>query len=150
MSTPIRYRIIAFISGFVLMAYELAGSRILSPVVGSSTYVWTSIIGVIIAALSVGYFLGGWLADTRKLRLDIVLILIGSAVGILTTLLFSDTVLYFFGPNFCGCTHSSTCCIALIVCPNERTTWSTQPLSRSFTHGFVKPNRSISRDPKRA
>lgn len=76
------------------MAFELAGARILSPVVGSSTYVWTSIIGVIIAALSGGYFLGGWLADKRAKQLDIMLLLCSSAIGILLTLLLSDVVLY--------------------------------------------------------
>lgn len=75
------------------MAYELAGARILSPVVGSSTYVWTSIIGVIIAALSAGYFLGGWLADKRGKEADLVVLLLGCAVGVLLTLLLSDMVL---------------------------------------------------------
>jgi spermidine synthase len=88
-----RYQVAAFISGFVLMAYELAGSRILSPVVGSSTYVWTGIIGVIVAALSVGYFLGGRLADRRQRSADIALLLVASAAAIASTLLLGDVVL---------------------------------------------------------
>ncbi len=47
------------------MIYEIIGSRILSPFIGTSTYVWTSLIGVILAALSTGYWLGGNLADKR-------------------------------------------------------------------------------------
>ena len=43
---------VAFASGFVLMAYELAASRILAPTIGTSIYVWTSVIGVMIAALA--------------------------------------------------------------------------------------------------
>lgn len=58
--------VVAFLAGFSLMVFELAAARILAPSVGSSTYVWTSVIGVIIAALSLGYFVGGKLADRRK------------------------------------------------------------------------------------
>lgn len=61
----------AFASGFVLMVYELAGARILAPSIGSSTYVWTSVIGVIIAALSLGYWVGGKVADQRGYMIDI-------------------------------------------------------------------------------
>lgn len=50
-------------SGAVLMALEILSSRLLSPHFGSSVYVWGSIIGVFLAALSVGYAAGGRLAD---------------------------------------------------------------------------------------
>ena len=63
--------LIAFASGFSLMTFELAAARILAPQIGSSTYIWTSVIGVIIAALSLGYFAGGRLADRRNRACDI-------------------------------------------------------------------------------
>ncbi len=47
------------------MIFEIIGSRILSPFIGSSTYIWTSLIGVILGSLSLGYWLGGRLADRR-------------------------------------------------------------------------------------
>jgi spermidine synthase len=47
------------------MVYEIIGSRILAPYIGTSTYVWTSLIGVILGSLSLGYWLGGRLADRR-------------------------------------------------------------------------------------
>ncbi len=53
------------------MVFELAGARILAPGIGSSTYVWTSVIGVIIAALSLGYWFGGKLADRRGYMVDV-------------------------------------------------------------------------------
>ena len=56
---------IVFISGAIVMVYELAGSRLISPYVGTSIYVWSSLIGVILGALSLGYYLGGKLADKR-------------------------------------------------------------------------------------
>ncbi len=56
---------IVFISGAVVMVYELVGSRLISPYVGTSIYVWSSLIGVILGSLSLGYYLGGKLADKR-------------------------------------------------------------------------------------
>ncbi len=54
-----------FVCGALVMIYEIIGSRILSPHIGTSTYVWTSLIGVILAALSLGYWLGGKMADKK-------------------------------------------------------------------------------------
>ena len=73
MITRFRYHleVLAFITGAVLMIFELAGSRVLSPYFGSSLYVWSSIIGVILAFLSLGYYCGGKLAD-RTLKLEII------------------------------------------------------------------------------
>lgn len=94
------YELIAFVTGFVLMAYELIGSRILSPVVGSSTYVWTSIIGVIVAALSLGYAYGGVIADKRVRAMDVAWLLLLSAITVATTVLLSQTVLDFVSSTF--------------------------------------------------
>ncbi|HEX7259955.1 MAG TPA: fused MFS/spermidine synthase [Candidatus Saccharimonadia bacterium] len=88
-----RYEIVAFITGFSLLAYELAAARILAPSIGSSTYVWTSVIGVIIAALSLGYAAGGLVADKRVKRSDIAWLLLMAASAVVFTLLLSDTVL---------------------------------------------------------
>ncbi|MDM7923931.1 MAG: fused MFS/spermidine synthase [Pyrinomonadaceae bacterium] len=52
-----------FVCGALVMIYEIVGSRIVAPYIGASTYVWTSLIGVILAALSLGYWLGGSWAD---------------------------------------------------------------------------------------
>jgi predicted membrane-bound spermidine synthase len=79
--------IIAFISGFSLMVFELAAARVLAPSIGSSTYVWTSVIGVIIAALSIGYWVGGKIADARNRLSDLAWICLAVAVAITATLL---------------------------------------------------------------
>ena len=42
---------------------EIAGARVLTPFYGSSIYVWSSTITVTLASLSIGYFVGGFLAD---------------------------------------------------------------------------------------
>lgn len=55
--------IAVFVSGALVMTYEIVGSRILAPYIGTSTYIWTSLIGVILGSLSFGYWLGGRMAD---------------------------------------------------------------------------------------
>lgn len=47
------------------MILELVGSRLLAPFVGTSIVVWTSLIGIVLAALSIGYSYGGRLADKK-------------------------------------------------------------------------------------
>jgi spermidine synthase len=44
---------------------EIAGVRLLSPYFGASTVVWANTIGVVLVALSIGYWIGGRAADRR-------------------------------------------------------------------------------------
>jgi predicted membrane-bound spermidine synthase len=55
----------AFAAGFEITGIEIALGRLLAPHFGSSLTVWAAIIASVIGALSVGYPLGGWLADRR-------------------------------------------------------------------------------------
>lgn len=79
--------------GAVVMVYEIIGSRILSPYIGTSTYTWTSLIGVILAALSLGYWLGGRMADRNPQQkvLASVVFLAGGLVAV--TVLIKDPLL---------------------------------------------------------
>jgi predicted membrane-bound spermidine synthase len=82
-----RLEFISFITGFSLLTYELAAARVLAPSIGSSTYVWTGVIGVIIAALSLGFFAGGKVADARNRLSDLVaLLLLAAGCAVLTLL----------------------------------------------------------------
>lgn len=58
-----RYELIAAVGGGVVMMLELVGARMVAPFFGTSIYVWTAMIGVILGALSAGYWYGGTLAD---------------------------------------------------------------------------------------
>jgi spermidine synthase len=79
--------VLSFFSGMCIMAIELCASRLVAPFFGTSSFVWTNIIGVIMIALSTGYMLGGKLAD-RKPKLDILLKLLLAACGFLVLLPF--------------------------------------------------------------
>ena len=57
--------VVVFICGFALMTLEMLGARLLSPDFGSSIYVWGSVISIFLLALSIGYWLGGWLSVWR-------------------------------------------------------------------------------------
>ena len=61
-----RYELIVFICGAMSMALELVAARIFSPYVGSSNLVWTTIIGMILIFMSLGYYVGGKVADQKQ------------------------------------------------------------------------------------
>lgn len=55
--------VLVFMSSVCVMVLELTASRLIAKHVGSSLYTWTSVIGVVLAGITIGNFLGGWLAD---------------------------------------------------------------------------------------
>ena len=59
----IKANIVVFIASFCTLVIELVAGRILAPHVGVSLYTWTSIIGVVLAGISIGAYLGGLIAD---------------------------------------------------------------------------------------
>lgn len=61
----IALEIIVFICGAAIMILEMTGSRVLAPYLGTSVFVWTSLIGIILGCLSWGYWWGGKIADRR-------------------------------------------------------------------------------------
>ncbi len=51
------------VEGGALMAVELLGAKLVAPFYGNSLYVWTSVLGVTVLALTLGYYLGGILSE---------------------------------------------------------------------------------------
>ena len=65
----------ALSAGFVLMGYEIFGSRVLTPHFGSSIHVWGALIAVFMAGLSVGYACGGKFADNHSGYMSLAILL---------------------------------------------------------------------------
>jgi spermidine synthase len=78
-----KYYIIAFFSGTAVLVIETIGVRILAPYLGAAYVVWVNIVGVILAALAAGYWLGGIAADHTKKLLAPMFFLAAVAVSLI-------------------------------------------------------------------
>src|SRR5688500_1931586 len=79
----------AFISSGCLLVLEIVAGRILAPEVGVSLYTWTSVIGVVLAGLSLGNWVGGKLADLYPGRATLSYLYLASAATTALILLFA-------------------------------------------------------------
>src|ERR1044072_6409402 len=71
--------LVAFITGAIVMSFEMLGSRYLNPYFGSGIYTWAALISTVLSALTAGYFLGGALADrTVSLAVLAITVIVGS------------------------------------------------------------------------
>lgn len=86
--------VLVFVAGGVLMGLEIAGSRVLAPHFGNSVFVWGSLISIFLMALSLGYFIGGRIADEYPSRM-----LLNSVCGVVSLLIFSIALL---AHSICG------------------------------------------------
>jgi len=59
----IKANIVVFIASFCTLVIEIVAGRIMAPYVGVSLYTWTSIIGVVLAGISIGAYLGGLITN---------------------------------------------------------------------------------------
>ena len=78
----LRYvRLIAFVVGAAALGAEISAARLLAPYFGASTIIWANTIATVLVALSVGYWLGGKIADRRSdLRGLCVIVLVAGAL----------------------------------------------------------------------
>ena len=60
--------LIVFVVGLAILGAEIAAARLLAPYFGASTIVWANTIGIVLVALSIGYWYGGRLADRNPTR----------------------------------------------------------------------------------
>jgi hypothetical protein len=65
------------------MALELVGARMIQPVFGNSVDLWAAVISTFIGALSIGYVIGGQIADRMRTNLAVGVVLALAAVGYL-------------------------------------------------------------------
>ncbi len=90
--SKIRFYLIVIVPAAVLMALEIVSSRLLAPAFGSSVNVWGSIISVFLAAMSVGYFWGGRLADRDPRPAKLGAVLLAATFFQAGILLFGETL----------------------------------------------------------
>jgi len=73
--------VLVFLTSVCVMVLELTASRLVARHIGNSIYTWTSVIGVVLAGITLGNFLGGWLADRfDRARILPVLFLVASVL----------------------------------------------------------------------
>ena len=76
-----------FLSSFCIMVLELVAARLIARHLGSSLYTWTAVIGVVLAGITIGNYLGGRIADKFKARKALaVLFALASAACVVTVI----------------------------------------------------------------
>ena len=92
---PIMLYATVFVSGMSTLAIELTASRLLGYVFGTSNIVWANIIGLILLYLTVGYFVGGRLADRSPHPRTMYTIILAAAFLSAIVPLIARPILYF-------------------------------------------------------
>jgi spermidine synthase len=93
--------LLAFISSACTLIIELVAGRIMAPYIGVSLYTWTTIIGVVLAGISGGNFVGGIVADRFASRRTLGLIFIAGSVASLGILVVTHAIVgVTFGLSF--------------------------------------------------
>jgi predicted membrane-bound spermidine synthase len=86
---------VAFVTGAIVMGFEMLGSRYLNPYFGSGIYTWASLISTVLIALTAGYFLGGSIADRTPSSAVLALIVMVGSAYLLALPSFAQSVLEF-------------------------------------------------------
>ena len=86
---------VAFVTGAIVMSFEMLGSRYLNPYFGSGIYTWAALISTVLLALTLGYFLGGYLADRTASAAVLAMTVIVGSVYLLALPSFAQPVLEF-------------------------------------------------------
>ncbi len=81
-----------FISSFCVMALELVAGRLVAKELGFSLYTWTAVIGVILAGITVGYYISGRIADKFDAKKALAALFALSSAACVLTIILNNTV----------------------------------------------------------
>ncbi|MFZ2448421.1 MAG: fused MFS/spermidine synthase [Syntrophobacteraceae bacterium] len=109
--------LVVFACGAVVMVLEMVGSRILAPFLGTSIIVWTSLIGVILGSLSIGYWWGGVKADRDPSRGSLSLIILMAAFFIAGVAVAKSFVLGFLQDHAMNIRFASAIATVVLFAP---------------------------------
>ena len=108
----------AFVTGAIVMSFEMLGSRYLNPYFGSGIYTWAALISTVLAALTAGYFLGGFIADRTVSASVLGAIVSVASLYLLALPSFADVILGFVSNTMDDVRLGSLCAaLAIMVLP---------------------------------
>jgi spermidine synthase len=81
-----------FLASACVMMVEIVAGRLAARHIGSSLYTWTAVIGVILGGITLGYYLGGRLADSLPARKTISWLLAASSGACIATIILNNLV----------------------------------------------------------
>ena len=81
-----------FVSSFCIMVLELVASRLIARHLGSSLYTWTAVIGVVLAGITIGNYLGGRIADKFTARKALAVLLAACSATCVVTVILNNIV----------------------------------------------------------
>lgn len=81
-----------FISSFCIMVLELVAGRVIARYLGSSLYTWTSVIGIVLAGITFGNYLGGRIADRFQAGKALAILFGISSVTCVITIVLNNLV----------------------------------------------------------
>ena len=81
-----------FISSLCIMVVELVAGRLIARHVGSSLYTWTSVIGIVLAGIAAGNYIGGRLADRYRAREALASLFLLASAACLLIPLFNERI----------------------------------------------------------
>jgi spermidine synthase len=81
-----------FLSSACIMVLELVAGRLIARYLGASLYTWTSVIGIVLAGITIGNYTGGRIADRFTARKTLALLLAISSVACVTTIILNNLI----------------------------------------------------------
>ena len=81
-----------FLASVCVMMVEIVAGRLAARHIGSSLYTWTAVIGVILGGITLGYYIGGRLADRFSAKKIICLLLAASSGACIAAIILNNLV----------------------------------------------------------